>query len=313
MRNPSRKILPVTALVLIVVACGGGTASTTTTVAPAATTTAAEAPGTTRSTGEVTLEAPTEVGLGTDFVVAWTGPDNDGDYVTIVPAGADEGAYTSYFDTAAGAEGTLVAPTEVGDYEIRYVDGASSQTVASIAITVIESAVTLDTVDEVEGGTEFEVTWTGPNGPGDFITVVAEGAGEAEYTSYFYTADGATGTVVAPVPVGDYEVRYVTGTNAVLASRPLIVTQYVVTLEAPATVEAGASFAVTWTGPNGPSDYITIAPADSPVGTYLNYQYTTEGSPLTLIAPDEPGAYEIRYASDRVPDLTFGSIPITVN
>jgi len=85
-----------------------------------------------------------------------------------------------------------------------------------------------------------------------------------------------------------------------------------ITLKAPASVNKGAQFQVVWTGPNGPTDYITIVPANSPVGTYASYVYTNTGSPVTLTAPDTAGAYEIRYQSDRVTG-TFASIPIKVH
>jgi Ca-activated chloride channel family protein len=68
---------------------------------------------------------------------------------------------------------------------------------------------------------------------------------------------------------------------------------------------------VTWTGPDGPGDYVTVVPAGSPEGTYLFYAYTANGSPATLTAPETPGNYEIWYASDRV-EGTFKSIPIAV-
>ena len=116
-------------LALVVAACGGGTAATTTSAATDTTSPPAESTTTTRSTSGVTLSPPGEIGANTEFTVAWTGPNNEGDYVTIVPAGADEGAYESFFYTSTGPEGTLVAPTEAGEYEIRYVDGASSATV----------------------------------------------------------------------------------------------------------------------------------------------------------------------------------------
>ena len=47
-----------------------------------------------------------------------------------------------------------------------------------------------------------------------------------------------------------------------------------------------------------------------PEGAYLDYAYTTEGSPLTITAPDTAGTYEIWYASDRVANE---SIAIVVN
>jgi Ca-activated chloride channel family protein len=96
-----------------------------------------------------------------------------------------------------------------------------------------------------------------------------------------------------------------------MATRPITVTPFTVTLDAPAEVTAGSTFEVTWTGPDGPTDYITIVPAGSPEGTYVSYAYTASGNPARLTAPSEPGPYEIWYASDRV-DGTFGTRPIVV-
>jgi Ca-activated chloride channel family protein len=262
----------------------------------------------------VTLTPPEDIGANTEFTVAWTGPNNEGDYVTIVSAGAEEGAYESFFYTSTGPEGTLVAPTVAGDYEIRYVDGASSATVESVTVTVGAYSVTLEAPDEVEAGTEFEASWTGPNGPGDYVTIVPTGADVGAYEAYYYTSTGASGTLVAPVEDGDHEIRYVSGsTNETLGSIPITVTPFTVTLDAPDSVDAGANFDVEWTGPNGPGDYITIVEAGAPDGANLSYAYTSQGSPATITAPDDPGDYEVRYASDREGAFTFASVPIEVN
>jgi Ca-activated chloride channel family protein len=50
--------------------------------------------------------------------------------------------------------------------------------------------------------------WTGPNGPGDYITIVQEGAPEGAYLSYAITA-------------GAYETRYVAGKGSTLGSVPI--------------------------------------------------------------------------------------------
>ena len=54
--------------------------------------------------------------------MSWKGPDNARNFVTIVPKGAREGAYTgSYFyTTPQNIPGTLVAPLAPGEYELRY-------------------------------------------------------------------------------------------------------------------------------------------------------------------------------------------------
>jgi Ca-activated chloride channel family protein len=297
----------------LVAACGGGGAATTTTAGEVTTAaTNATTSTTARSADTVTLDVPAEAGAGTEFTVAWTGPNNQGDYVAMTAAGADEGTYTSYFPTQFGGTGTLLAPVSAGAYEVRYVDGESDGTVHSVTITILPFLVELTPPDTVAGGSEFEVAWSGPDGPGDYVTIVPVGSAEGFFESYFYTKDGNPGVLVAPVIVDTYEIRYVTGQVDTLGSVEIPVTQFVVTLVAPAEVGTGDSFEVTWTGPDGPGDYITIAPAGSVVGTYLDYKYVNGGSPLSLTAPPDPGDYEIRYVSERVPDLIFEAIPLVV-
>lgn len=295
----------------VLVSCGGQAVATPAaeeTEEATATATSSPAPD-----GEPGVNAPDEVEAGSEFEVTWTGPDDQGDYVTIVPEGATAWTNEPYFYTANANPGTLVAPTEEGDYELWYVAGVDEEVLARSPITVSPFEGALQAPDEVEAGTEFEVTWEGPDGPGDFITIVAEGTERWTNESWFYTANNNPGTLVAPIEGGDHEVWYVTGADdETMASRPITVTELAVRLEAPAEVDAGEEFEVTWTGPDGPSDYITIVPEGSEEGTYLDYAYTSEGSTVTLTAPDEPGDYEIWYASDRV-EGTFESIPIVVN
>ncbi|MCG8454692.1 MAG: hypothetical protein MI919_00315 [Holophagales bacterium] len=38
---------------------------------------------------------------------------------------------------------------------------------------------------------------------------------------------------------------------------------------------------------------------DAEAGTYGAYAYVVRGNPLELLAPAEPGRYEIRYQTDR--------------
>jgi len=101
---------------------------------------------------------------------------------------------------------------------------------------------------------------------------------------------------------GSYELRYQNDAepSRVLGRVAVQVEPGVpVTIDAPDVADAGDRIQVRWTGPNGPSDYLTIVPVDAQDGKYGPYTYTREGSPLTLEVPPEPGAYEIRYQSDR--------------
>jgi Ca-activated chloride channel family protein len=258
------------------------------------------------------LDGPAEVGAGSEFNVVWSGPANDRDYLTIVPEGAREGSYDSYQYTHSGSPATLTAPIEPGGYELRYVTGQGGRTLASAPITVIAVGATVAGPSEVPAGSEFAVDWTGPSNARDYVTIVEAGAREGAYTSYQYTRNGSPATLTAPIEPGAYELRYVTGQgNATLASAPVTVTAISASLAAPASVGAGERFEVTWEGPDNSRDYVTIVEAGAREGAYKSYQYTRSGSPAALTAPNEPGAYEVRYVTG-VGDRTLASVPITV-
>jgi Ca-activated chloride channel family protein len=197
--------------------------------------------------------------------------------------------------------------------------GPTTTTVAAVVTTApatvttrSDAGVTLDAPAEVEGGSVFEVTWTGPQNESDFITIVAAGAPVGSYLDWKYASSDNPMPLVAPVEAGEHEIRYVDGaTNETVHYITIMVTQFEATVEAPAEVDAGATFEVTWTGPDGPSDYITIVPVGAAEGFYLDWKYLSSGNPLQLTAPDEPGEYEVRYYSDRGA-MTLATAPIAV-
>ncbi len=309
------------AILAFVSACGGaGQASSIPSVAasassPVASASASSGPASSATavpSGDATLDAPSSIGAGAEFEVAWTGPNAEKDYVTIVAVGTAKWTSEQYVYTTTPSPAKLTAPIKAGEYELWYVNGADDVPKARRPITVTAFVGTLDAPAEVPAGAQFQVAWTGPDGPSDYVTIVAAGAEKWTTEPYFYTRDGSPGSLVASIQPGAYEVWYVTGQDpAPQARRPLTVMPLQITLQAPARVKAGADFQVAWTGPNGPSDYVTIVPAGSPEGTYLDYDYTASGPSLTLTAPDQPGNYEIWYASDRVAG-TFAKIAIVV-
>ena len=303
---------------LFVAACGGGTAQTSTTIATTTTTTTAattttetpETATTFAATGDATFEYERGVQAGTEFEVTWTGPDNEDDYITIVPAGADVGTFHDYFYTAEGPTGTLTAPTTAGDHEVRYIDGATSATVASAPIVIAGRVITLELPVEVAAGTEFEVSWEAIESPGDYITIVPTDSPDGTSASYFNISDGPTGTLLAPMTDGEFEIRFISGLDsATMAASTITVTPLEITLEAPPEVAAGSDFEVIWTGPDGPNDYLTIVEVGAAEGAFLDYVNTSEGSPITLAAPAEPGNYEVRYVRDS---KVYAAVPITV-
>ena len=146
-------------------------------------------------------------------------------------------------------------------------------------------------------GGEVTVTVTGNPSPRDFVTIVPKGAPEGRYASYQYARTPGPLKLAVPTEPGEYEIRLLGADTPypTLARRPIRVEAVTATLEGPAQVDAGAKFEVRWTGPNNARDYVGIGDADPKGRAYISYVYTNKGSPVSLTAPDKPGAYELRY------------------
>ena len=262
---------------------------------------------------EFAIGGPESVPAGRPFEIPWVGPDGDRDYLTIVPADAPDGRYTNYAYTAEGSPAKLHAPIQPGDYEIRYQSDRESGVFARRTITVTPVEITLDAPAEVDAGQSFEVAWSGPDGDRDYVTLVPASEADGRYAKYVYTRDGSPMSFAAPLVAGNYELRYQSDRESgVFARVPIVVNAVAITLDAADEVAAGQPFEVSWTGPDGPGDYVTIVEKGAKAGTYKSYAYTRDGPTLRLTAPAEPGDYELRYQSDNQRGVVFGSRAIRV-
>lgn len=312
-RTSSRALLGTAlSLVVLVAACGGGGTATPTPAAPTTAVTEAPSAGpatagptaTNPSTGTPGLDAPAEVQAGTEFEVTWTGPNAQGDYVTIVKLGATEWTNEDYFNTTGGSPQKLAASSVAGDYEIWYVSGADKKILVRRAIKILPFSGSLDAPASVEANKEFDVAWTGPNGPGDYVTIVKLGATQWTNEDYFNASGGSPQKLLAPIEPGSYELWYVIGADRTIqVRRPITVTATTATVTAPEQVAKGAKFQVAWTGPNGPGDYVTIVKVGSAPSAYLSYFNASSGTPGTLTAPDEAGDYEVWYVAAQGPTV----------
>jgi hypothetical protein len=245
-----------------------------------------------------TLESPATAKIGSEVSFSVGGASNPRDFVTIVPKTMREGGYDAYVYVGTGGTLKLVMPPTPGDYELRLL-GASSPypTLLKKPLKLEASTATLEAPAQVAAGSDFKVAWTGPKNARDFI-----GLGDASrpYITYVYTSDGSPITLKAPDKAGAYEVRYFLGSgNKVIASRTFIVGAVTATVSVPATLPVGANFKITWEGPNNPRDFVTIVPVGTPEKQYKAYEYTSNGNPLELRAPEQAGDYEVRYLTGQ--------------
>ena len=75
---------------------------------------------------------------------------------------------------------------------------------------------------------------------------------------------------------------------------------------------AGSVVEVTWSGPGAWEHFIEIVPAGASADAApLTETRTSQGSPLQIFAPAQPGDYEIRYRMRDLGDVLI-AIPLSV-
>lgn len=152
-----------------------------------------------------------EVEAGSELEIAWTGPDNRGDFITIVEAGAKPRDYGRYRYTSLGSPVRIQVPEVPGSYEIRYLTAREYRTLAAEPLQIKSVNASLKGPDTATARSTFSVEWSGPDHRGDFIAVAPVGSDSKTWPSYAYTARGNPLQVVSPKEPGDYELRYQTG------------------------------------------------------------------------------------------------------
>jgi Ca-activated chloride channel family protein len=247
-----------------------------------------------------TLNAPDAAALGSIISVTWTGPNNAGDYVTVVAKNIPDGQYGNYTGTAEGSPLNLTLPPMAGDAELRYMSGQGNRVLGRRTIKITTPDVTLSAADEAIAGSTLTIGWTGPGNSGDYITIVAKEKPEGQYGNYGTLSKAASVAVLVPIEPGEMELRYVTGQGAkVLRRRALRVVAAQITLNAPAEAIAGLPVTIDWTGPNYGGDYLTIVSKNTPDGQYAAYANTSGHSPSKIAAPKVLGEAEVRYMSGQ--------------
>ena len=252
---------------------------------------------------DASLEVPPRVDAGATFEVAWEGPANARDYISIDPAGAPDRTYGKYVYLRANPV-QLTAPDEPGRYEVRYHLARSYRVLATKPLEVGRVGAQLEHAPTAGAGAALEVRWTGPGNARDYISIDPEGAADSTYGDYAYVKSG--NPVILPVPEapGVWQVRYHAGqSNAVLAASALRVEPATATVEGPTAAPAGSRFEVAWSGPDNVGDYVTIVPVGAPDREYLDYGYTRDGSTVELEAPLDLGRHELRYVTGRARNI----------
>lgn len=173
--------------------------------------------------GAISLKSEAEVFAGAGVKIDWTGPNNKGDFITIVPKSEKDGVYQKWAYTNKGSPLEVIATRTLGAAEIRYMNENGNKVLARAPITITEPVITLKAAAQGISGEKIAIEWTGPNAPGDFITIVPKESKDGKYEAYAYTKAGSPASVTA-CAAGPAEIRYMNENgNIVLARIPFTV------------------------------------------------------------------------------------------
>jgi subtilisin family serine protease len=213
----------------------------------------------------------------------------------------------------------VTMPTTPGTYEFRlFLDNGFVRAATSPVVTVgtpppgggSPPGLTVSETS-VETGASVTTTLTdGPGNAGDWLALAAVGSPDASYLQSTLVGAGVTDrtwTVTMPATAGTYEFRLFLETGERAATSPAVtVTEppppgggSTATLTvSETTVEAGASVTATLLdGPGGALDWLALAVAGAPDGSYLQWTYVGDGVTTrtwTVPAPLAEGDYEFR-------------------
>jgi Ca-activated chloride channel family protein len=181
------------------------------------------------SAATATVTGPTSVMAGDliDFVA--TGPNDPRHWIGFAPAGSGPGEYRDYTRPEASGRtaGSLNAPSEPGDYELRFVLNESEKVAASQPVKVLPAkALLIDPPARVKANQELAIEWSGPRGQRHWIGFLRKGGDTGDYLTYGYLGKPSPVRFRAPDEPGDYELAFVLGGDGgerILVRHPITV------------------------------------------------------------------------------------------
>ncbi|MDN6179766.1 MAG: hypothetical protein L0I84_01975, partial [Halomonas subglaciescola] len=178
---------------------------------------------------EVEIFGPAIVRAGNEVDISWTETISGYDIVTIVPAGADKGAYNNHLRAKENVEGRLRAPAEPGLYELRYILNEGKQMLASAPLEVVGKDAPLDdgaglsVPKNATPGETISVSWTGENDSADQrIAIARKDQADFSWIAVESVGEEKTLDMTLPDEAGYYEIRYLDVTGRKLLGRSVV-------------------------------------------------------------------------------------------
>ena len=168
------------------------------------------------------VNGPASADIAAPLEISWTGPANKDDFISIALPAQPPGSFFNRAFVRNGNPAKVWAPSDPGEYEVRYMLGRGTKLLAKAPITVNAVTAKVEPPASVKAGMEFEVVWQGPGHAEDFISVARPGQPPGAVVSSTRVRPGGTLKLRAPREPGTYEVRYILGRGSRLLAKAVI-------------------------------------------------------------------------------------------
>ena len=178
---------------------------------------------------EIVLNGPDFARAQTPLPISWSASIHPQDYITIVPAGADEGTYQDYIRVRNNLEGDLDAPADPGLYEIRYVLQEGARTVSSRILEVVGADAPLDdgaglvVPSQAGPGETIAVSWSGSADSADQrISLARADQADFSWIEAHRIGEETALELTMPNEPGRYEIRYLDISGQAVLGRAIV-------------------------------------------------------------------------------------------
>ncbi|WP_298607171.1 VWA domain-containing protein [uncultured Thiothrix sp.] len=256
---------------------------------------------------EIKLTVPASASKATLLKVGLTAPAHLEGHVHIFAKGKDQSITYGYVrpnPQGGYLDAELRLPAEPGDYEIKWLSDRN-ELLAATPIQVTDSEIKLEAPSSAPKGTSLKIGLIAPDGLEGHVHIFAKGKDES--ITYGYVRENAIkgydpAELSLPAQPGDYELKWISDRNEVLASAPIQVTDAEISLSAPEQVQKSTEIQIALKGPDGLTGHVHLfakGKDQSITYGYVRANSTQGYEPATLTVPDQLGDYTLRWLTER--------------
>lgn len=266
----------------------------------------AEAPITVTQ-AKIAISIPDSASKGTLLKVGLTAPDSLEGHVHIFAKGKDKSITYGYIrpnPQGGYLDAEIRLPAETGEYEIKWLTDRN-ELLAQAPLTVTDSEIKLEVPASAPKATALKIGLNAPDGLEGHVHIFAKGKDKS--ITYGYVRENPVkgyepAVLTLPATPGEYEVKWVSDRNEVLAQAPIQVVDAEISLAAPAEVQKSTEINIELKGPAGLEGHVHLfAKGKEQSITYGSVRAAdTQGyEPASLTMPDQLGEYTLRWLTDR--------------